>query len=327
MSRSTARHRRRRAASGRGWESRRPCRGGFATACGMGPSWPAAANRGPGPVWDAPDAAEHAVSASAMTSARSALRAAAPGRSLATPPCHLGLHLVKSTGAPGGRKLAASDRTGMAHLISPARPDSGTGVAGSGTGARDQQRRVSGHAPARLADQRGWPIMTTTATRNSTATANAPRCTTRQALRNWPSSPAAHQAAISSGGEPRLDPPFRGPAPGRDHSGRRTQHPRPIHGQGCETAERSPPKSRAAPSTGVSSMTTLGPVRARAEITTQIGSSARFGDGPRAPCVGARGSHGAETDYCAQHVQDHQHVVARPRHTDGPLAGLFMAIL
>ena len=53
-------------------------------------------------------------------------------------------------------------------------------------------------------------------------------------------------------GEQALDLALGRPAPAPSRSpAARTQHPRPIQGQSCETAERSPANNRIAPSTGV----------------------------------------------------------------------------
>ena len=93
--------------------------------------------------------------------------------------------------------------------------------------------------------------MTTTATRKHNEIADAPHCRTRQASRN---------PARASGASCRASPTWAKKLwilrSAGQHSAvaiatARSQHPRPIHGQSCETADLSPANNRIAPSTGV----------------------------------------------------------------------------
>ena len=145
-------------------------------------------------------------------------RRASPGHDT-IPPGYLGLHGGKSTGAPG---------------------DPG-----------EHPAKKSRSEP--FGRHRGCQIIATTAARKHSEIADAPRCTTPQASRNSTSpgsgrSPqsgaaASHVWIFLSAGQHR---PVAIAAA-------KTQQPSPIHGQGCEAAERSPAHSTIAPRTGVKS--------------------------------------------------------------------------
>ena len=129
-----------------------------------------------------------------------------------------------------------------------------------------------------------------------TEIADAPQCSTRHAS----GSPRARAPARSSLPGPSASQVWILCSAGQHHAvaiaAATIQQPRPIQGQICEAAVRSPAHSTIPPSTGVSSRHRLRPVGARTEIPQQAGLVARVGRRPGTGGVGAGDPDRAEAD-------------------------------